>query len=657
MVAVVSDIAQPLQRNHNNPYGLEVDTLEPRLVPNGSFMFCTLAFKREIEGLKGPVWSQCSYRAGETPFNPEKPVDTREQALAKQDFDKDLYQAQFFFKGFRRKKSNFLAATLLFSDFETYKIPMFNGKTVEEQKTLLLMEIANAGLPLPSLLVFSGRGFHGKWLMNRYLPARTIKLIEAMLKHLQIHLAHLGADDKAVDICRVLRVPGSINTKSGERVRILWTNIDPITGDVVRYDPDMLRDEILPEDKATNHARREAARVAKKEIQAKRRAEKRAAKKSAKLYVLGHERDRRAEAQAPKPRGMHIRGWARGVLEDINTIIDRRWGNRIPSGHQDTFLHIAACQLAKLYPADQLLEQVRVWARGKFDGWTEQEIDSVQASLLERAVRAAKGETVEYEGRQVSPVYSYSKDSMIYSLAIQSDEMQHMQCLINDEEKNRRRRVKREEERRAAGKPTREEYVAGANDNRVRIVALREQGVSWRKIAAEIGISMSQVRRLHDTPITVVERRDSADLGGVPGCALHLGCDGYLIEAAGAEHGAEDPASVCQSHAAPQRTRGGMERSDRTNDQSLKGTQFRAKTGPADQSLPCLDIEPTSTPRSRMEAYLSSVKTPRGFGYQTSSLGSTRIPRPEKPAFLKNPRGFERKASNTICRPVTGEAA
>lgn len=77
---------------------------------------------------------------------------------------------------------------------------------------------AGASMPLqPSIVVNSGRGEHHYWLLDTPIDA-------AMATELQRRWVHrCGADPAATDLARVLRVPGSVNSRNGQRVTVtVW---------------------------------------------------------------------------------------------------------------------------------------------------------------------------------------------------------------------------------------------------------------------------------------------------------------------------------------------------------------------------------------------------------------------------------------------------
>ena len=71
----------------------------------------------------------------------------------------------------------------------------------------------------PSLVVHSGRGVHAYWLLDRaYLPAEVGLLWRAVQREL---VSQLCADGSGIDLPRLLRVPGTWNTKRGCLVKLV----------------------------------------------------------------------------------------------------------------------------------------------------------------------------------------------------------------------------------------------------------------------------------------------------------------------------------------------------------------------------------------------------------------------------------------------------
>ena len=91
------------------------------------------------------------------------------------------------------------------------------------------------GLPcLPSKVVSSGHGIHVYYLLNEALPAtlETIATVEGLLKSLA---GAVGGDPAVCEVARLMRLPGSYNTKNGDRIPV-----EVITDRGLRYELDDL---------------------------------------------------------------------------------------------------------------------------------------------------------------------------------------------------------------------------------------------------------------------------------------------------------------------------------------------------------------------------------------------------------------------------------
>ena len=96
-----------------------------------------------------------------------------------------------------------------------------DGKYAEEHKDItpedwvrvIIVHCEAKKIPVPTIMVFSGNGIHVKWLYKEAVTGENLKKFERLEKKLQKLFAELGADIKATDLARVLRVPGTKNCK------------------------------------------------------------------------------------------------------------------------------------------------------------------------------------------------------------------------------------------------------------------------------------------------------------------------------------------------------------------------------------------------------------------------------------------------------------
>jgi hypothetical protein len=87
---------------------------------------------------------------------------------------------------------------------------------------------------LPSKVVASGGGLHAYWPFKQALPAtpENIERVEALLRLLA---DHLGGDPSCAEASRLMRLPGSHNTKGGA-----WTEVRVVQDRPLRYELDDL---------------------------------------------------------------------------------------------------------------------------------------------------------------------------------------------------------------------------------------------------------------------------------------------------------------------------------------------------------------------------------------------------------------------------------
>ena len=137
--------------------------------------------------------------------------------LLKQDFTgENVYMSvSTYYKTYRRIECiKELRAMLI--DLDIY------NKGISKEKALMDLQenYYNTKIPIPSLTIDSGRGLYLLWLINP-VPSMALPLWKAIEENFYDKLKDLGADRQALDPTRILRVPGSINTKSNTVVKVV----------------------------------------------------------------------------------------------------------------------------------------------------------------------------------------------------------------------------------------------------------------------------------------------------------------------------------------------------------------------------------------------------------------------------------------------------
>jgi hypothetical protein len=117
-----------------------------------------------------------------------------------------------------RRTTNVSAISTLWVDLDAHKIGMTASK-------VLVRFLRDSDLPDPRWMAFSGRGL---WAIWEIVPVSSdhSDVQRRVLRALQQRFVHLGADIASAEPAHVMRVPGSLNSKSGTHVRFIVS--DPV---------------------------------------------------------------------------------------------------------------------------------------------------------------------------------------------------------------------------------------------------------------------------------------------------------------------------------------------------------------------------------------------------------------------------------------------
>ena len=326
------------------------------------------------------------------------------------------------------------------------------------------------GMPMPSLIVESGRGLHLYWPIDA-APKQSLPIWQAVQDELVKQLAQVGADPSARDCTRVLRIVGSVNSK----------NLAEVRGWVVsprRWTLHELADDVLgPRKTVANVAGLEGARV------------KRAASVHQRTgpYRLWHQR-----------------------YQDLCLIAEhhafiRSYG--VAEGSRDKLLFLLAVALSWFTSADGLAEHIQRVAKTYMPSLSVREVVTYTQTIITRAMAARSGETYEWNGRQKDPRYEFRTETLrswlgplitpgleSQLIALGPPKSAAERATVRAEQWAKREKVRsRTQEGRYS--QTRAEYKAKADVRAQQAQELRESGLSVRAIASELKVSKSQIER------------------------------------------------------------------------------------------------------------------------------------------------------------------
>lgn len=356
------------------------------------------------------------------------------QVLDLLDPTRDSWISQAEFARPNRRVVNLLRLGLLFADLDTYRQPWAVGRNPDQLAASVLYHCAQEGIPPPSILVFSGRGLQAKWLLTHALPRAALPRWNACQRHLVERLAGIGADPAARDASRVLRLVSTINSRSGERCRVVHVENDS-DGQPVRYSFELLAEALLP--------------VARWDLEQQR--QQRTERRQLRLLTGG---------RTGNLRSFSARQLAWDRLEDLRALADLRGG--VAEGERMLHLHwrLNFLLLSGATNAAQMRHEAAALARELAPGWGYRSAEL--STLYARAQAYERGERIEFGGRSYPPLYTPRNDTLINLLRISDVEQRALRTLISRDQARERDRDRHTARRRAAGVVDRATYEAGS---------------------------------------------------------------------------------------------------------------------------------------------------------------------------------------------------
>ena len=361
----------------------------------------------------------------------------RYNELLEQDFNQEnvYISINTFYSTFRRLEY-IKELKAQFIDLDIYK----TGFTKEQIIMHLEADYFNKSIPRPNLIIDSGRGLYLIWLLNS-VPSKALPLWKAIEEYLYSVLKPFGADRQALDPTRILRVPGSINSKSKTTVKVI-EQYDYI------YDLREIQNEYLPE------------------------LEERKAKKKGRpsKTVFIH-----------RERSLY---YAR--IQDIIKLCELREYDL--KGHRELILFLYRYYLCYfLEDTKKALEDVLELNREFVYPLSETEV-----------IRATRSAEKVYLSKDKD--YKYKNETLIELLLITELEETYMTTIISNKESKRRRSIRDEkrykEKLKLEGKMSKKEEL---EQLRAKIKSLREQGFKNKEIMQMLGITSTTTFERHIT--------------------------------------------------------------------------------------------------------------------------------------------------------------
>lgn len=398
------------------------------------------------------------------------------KVLSLLDKNRDTWMSQAEFIRPNRRVVNLSRLGLLFADLDTYRVPALASRKADELAASVLFFCADAGLPAPSMLIYSGRGIQAKWLLEGTIPRQALPRWNACQRYLVDRLAHVGADPMAKDASRVLRTVETVNSKSGEICRVVHVQTGA-DGQPIRYNFEYLAETLLPAARWTIEQQRQEQAES-------------CTKKKPFLLVPG--------GKADNLRGFSGRQLAWDRLEDLRKLADLRGGVCEGSRMQHLFWCLNFLLLSGATNSKQMYHEAAALAREIDPQWNSRSKELM--TLFSKAKAYESGEKASFGGKEHTPLYTPKNDTLINLFRITSEEQQQLKTIVSKAEAAERHRKREEGRRRTAGAVDRKTYLEKANRKLATAQALRAEGLSVRAIAKRMGVSVMAVSRYINAP-------------------------------------------------------------------------------------------------------------------------------------------------------------
>ena len=323
-------------------------------------------------------------------------------------------------------------------------------------------------IPEPTMIVASGRGVHAYWRI-KHAPYQAIATWQELEDYLCKQLKHLGADNKATDAARVLRLPNTINSRNNVECKVIIVN------DKITYSMYDLREKYL-----------KWKPKAFKEIEVENKVNNKKIKSKVLQFFTSYT--------------LHI-----ARAEDILTLCKLR--KYKVTGYRNMILHCYAYWVGvTVRESSKLAEVVNELNNSFTEPLKQNEVDAILRCVpkaiekfldYEQGLRSGEVKRVS-KGMRDKGGYWYKNKTLIEKLNITEEEQKELKTIIDEKEKYRRCATEKKEKQKAKRRnkdgltPKQQEL----KELKVKILRLREQGMSIRKISEVLGKSKGTIENI-----------------------------------------------------------------------------------------------------------------------------------------------------------------
>lgn len=390
-------------------------------------------------------------------------ISEMNEVLAKLDLNQDIWILQNESWGFSRKKKYISRITCLYTDLDTYHSE-YADMSPEEIMPYVLEECQANYFPIPTSAMFSGRGIQLKWIFSEPEKANftSSKRFDEAQRAVQVMFDKFGADKKALDLSRVLRLECSLNSKSQMFTRNLKLP------SVNFYDLNRLHtflDEFIPIPVDAKVKPAKQVKQPKLKIVKERKLKPFVEKSQKGVFArtklhLAINNTNTAGVSKLQKKGFFSLNTQRYL--DLKRLVTMRGSVKGMRMHYLVWI-MNFKALAGQVTLENFMEQTKIEADQLFDDgdYNVNDMLSVMAKLKSHLA----GDRVNHNGRICSPLYTPKNKFLLELFEITPEEQKGLKTIIDEEEKLERHRIREMERRRVNGAISREEYLLNALSN------------------------------------------------------------------------------------------------------------------------------------------------------------------------------------------------
>lgn len=359
----------------------------------------------------------------------------------------------------QRRVQNIRQFRALYQDLDINKL----GYSKREIIWMIYIMVYENKIPMPSMIVDSGRGLHLYWKIKN-APFGALKTWQELQDYLYYKLKHLKADKQSTDGARILRLPNTINSKDNSVCEVIDIK------DKLEYSMYDLREQYL------NYSQN-------------------------KQLVFQETKSIKTNTRVINNKFFNSYSLHMARVEDIETLCKLRKYNL--TNYRNMVIHCYAYWKG-IYIRD--IDELECEVIELNNSFTEPLKDTEIKAVI-RCIPKAIDKFIEYEqglrsgetkraskGMKDKGGYWYKNETLIERLDITAEEQRHMKTIIGLDEKYRRNNERRNEARRNENGLTKKQQELA--DLKVQIEMMKEEGLSNRAIAKELNCSEYKIRAL-----------------------------------------------------------------------------------------------------------------------------------------------------------------